>query len=367
MHSCSVRHDAPRLLWLLTGAAALLPLVVRPALAQTSQTFTACYVPTVGAIYLIRQPGLPQNCLSNAHTQITWREGVGGAVGGDLTGSLPNPTVAALRGHPLSAAAPANGQLLTWNGNAWAPAAPAAGASAHGQLGGLTADDHPQYLPTNGTRPMTGNLNAGGNRVVGLGAAASPSDAVRSAEGIENGDAAGGDLAGSFPMPSVVRLQGRAVATTAPSSGQVLAWTGTAWAPVTLPAAQNVSPGGDLSGALSSATVIAIQGRPVSTAAPAVGETLVWNGTAWVAASPGLPAVSESSQDRTLSPQQSLSVTVSCPGGRSALSPGWSASDPALVLTQSRRETDGSGWSFTWTNSSATNSADVRSTVYCGG
>ncbi len=41
----------------------------------------------------------------------------------------------------------------------------------------------------------------------------------------------GGDLSGSYPNPTVARLQGRSVANTTPNSGDVLKWNGSSWAP----------------------------------------------------------------------------------------------------------------------------------------
>jgi hypothetical protein len=45
--------------------------------------------------------------------------------------------------------------------------------------------------------------------------------------------AASGDLGGTYPSPSVVRLQGFSVATAAPITGQSLGWTGSEWSAVT--------------------------------------------------------------------------------------------------------------------------------------
>jgi hypothetical protein len=83
--------------------------------AQTARTFHACYVPLTGTIYRIKEADVRQSCSSASHVEFSWTDGV----------------------------------------------------STHNQLSGLTADDHPQYLLTQGVRnsvngfAVTGTFGAG--------------------------------------------------------------------------------------------------------------------------------------------------------------------------------------------------------------
>jgi hypothetical protein len=57
------------------------------------------------------------------------------AAGGDLSGSLPSPTVAKIQGNAVSETAPSNGQVLQWNGTAWVPGEiPSGGSGGGGQM-----------------------------------------------------------------------------------------------------------------------------------------------------------------------------------------------------------------------------------------
>lgn len=64
-----------------------------------------------------------------------------GAAGGDLGGTFPNPSVLKIRGIPITAGTPGEGQLLTGNGlggAAWAP--PPSGFTAGGDLTGSSTN-----------------------------------------------------------------------------------------------------------------------------------------------------------------------------------------------------------------------------------
>ncbi|MEC5395100.1 tail fiber domain-containing protein [Bergeyella sp. RCAD1439] len=158
----------------------------------------------------------------------------------------------------------ANGQVLKWNGTAWAPAAD---NNTNTTYSGSTS------ITLSGTSfqraALTGDVTAAANNNV----------------------------------TTVARIQGRNVANTAPANGQVLKWNGTAWAPaadnntnttysgstsITLSGTsfQRAALTGDVTAAANNnaTTVARIQGRNVANTAPANGQVLKWNGTAWAPA-----------------------------------------------------------------------------------
>jgi len=100
------------------------------------------------------------------------------------------------------------------------------------------------------------------------------------------GHAAGGDLSGLYPDPQVIALQGNPVSGLAPAPGQALIWDGTAWTPQGPPVLEGDTAGGDLGGTYPDPQVVALLGNPLSGAPSANGQVLTWNGAAWVPQAP---------------------------------------------------------------------------------
>jgi len=150
------------------------------------------------------------------------------AVGGDLTGNLPDPYVSGIQGKAVDETAPTQDQFLVFSAT------------------------QNKWIPT--TVPIPGAT-------------------------------VGGDLSGTLPNPTVVGIQGKAVSATAPTSNQVLVFNGTTWVP------NNFSPtvGGDLSGTVGAAVVIGIRGVGVENVAPSLGNIFMYNGSRWAPTSPGIP------------------------------------------------------------------------------
>jgi hypothetical protein len=80
---------------------------------------------------------------------------------GPGSGSLA-ATVVALQGNPLSSVTPADGQVLTWNGSAWVPGAPASGGSGGGGQVYFLNNGVPAQIPAPAGTPYELGLVASG-------------------------------------------------------------------------------------------------------------------------------------------------------------------------------------------------------------
>jgi hypothetical protein len=90
----------------------------------------------------------------------------------------------------------------------------------------------------------------------------------------------GQDLGGTLHSPLVVGIYGRPVSSVAPVSGQSLTWNGIAWVPTNLDS--SVALVGDVTGLISANTISSLQGFPLSIVGPTTGQFLTYNGSRWV-------------------------------------------------------------------------------------
>ena len=170
------------------------------------------------------------------------------AVAGDLSGTTTAATVTGIQNRPVASTAPSSGQALTWNATAsmWQPTTVSGGGAAVNSVFGRNG------VVTSQTGDYTFGQIAGTIASTQL-------------------PGASGDLSGTLTAATVTGIQSRAVANTAPSNGQALAWNGAQWAPATIAGggsgATMASQLGDLAVVLTSPTVLTI-GSNCATATP---------------------------------------------------------------------------------------------------
>ena len=256
-------------------------------------------------------------------------DALSGTLSGDVTGGQGTTAIAALQGNAVSAAHPADGQILKFDAKSgtWAPAADAVNA---GTVTSVSASS--PLTITNATSAPAISLGVVGAANGGTGLAASSGTALLRGDGsggwatgaLATADlpALGGDVTGAGGANALTALQGKPLSMTGLASGDVLAYGSGGWAPtpggvsvvagaglsgggvvalgqsVTLANAGLVSlaggggvtatttggavkldtrAGGDLSGSLNLATVAGVQGVPVSATAPLDGQVLKYD------------------------------------------------------------------------------------------
>ena len=229
--------------------------------------------------------GTANEVLSSNGSGIQWL-----ALGGDVSGGPGGLTVSRLQGRNLSSTAPSSGQVLQWNAttNQWQPAPAQAGNAAYAftaqvsimipgtvhQFGtaNLVVDCYDNSTPPQRVEPDKVQISPTTYNVTVNFSTAQTGYCVVNGAGTPSVAGSGGAVNSVF---------GRA--------GAVAAQTGDygfAQISGTVAAGQLPGAGGDLGGTLTSATVKAIQGQPVSSTFPGNGQALVWSSAAgaWQAA-----------------------------------------------------------------------------------
>lgn len=257
-------------------------------------------------------------------------------MGGDLSGNSNDASVIKLNGYPISSVVPQDNFVLTWNDSSgeWEPKVSSTFTAA-GDLFGSSSTQKViglQGRAVASTAPTNGQVLAWSTGLSSWVPANTGSGTFL----------AGGDLSGTDSSQQVVGLQNRPMLSTAPTNGQAIVWNGSAWAPDTVAAA--VTFAGDLSGNTSTQTVTGIRGFNVLATTPTSTQVLTFDGTNWApaAAASGFTAggdLSGSSSSQTVIRIQNTPVVFTAPTAGQVLTyvasttNAWVPTDPASGFT----------------------------------
>ena len=220
------------------------------------------------------------------------------SAGGDLSGSSASQTVIAIQTRAVANIAPTDAYVLTWvnANNRWEPQ-PAPGGTPSGSAGGDLSSTYPNPVVSKIQTRDVNNIAPTDGYVLTWSQVDGYWRPYPVPGGAPSGSASG-DLSGTYPNPTVAKIQTRNINNSAPDDGYILTWiqTDAYWAP--RPNTFTGIAGGDLAGTYPNPSVIKLQNYNINSSAPSDGYVLTWSqaDAYWVSR----PTISATSDATTL-------------------------------------------------------------------